>query len=663
MKKIILAELSNVYYWSDFFPFYNHIWGLQLNNDYTGISDPDFDLENIGFNSSLNVGSIRVEQILYNRLNTINDLITDETTGSYFYDDTTKRLLIKFVDYKPPAYFQEGEIVIGLTLGFYNCPFDFDGIVDGRQYKPDLLNSPIYTKKLDNVYNQKQVFESGTVTIDNTSRDYSGFSIGLNAKNRTESFLKTLFWTGTNEQYFNYADAITSYQGAVTKLQEGKTMSFTLKDIRSTLNKRTVFNTINNTVYPYLNDDEKTIYIPQIWGRCKRVPCVCLNPKVNEGITTAPFTDYEFLLFDIQEPRVYSNRGLHAQLIQDVYVSGDSKNISYTSPDFAIGDHVNNINNQYITFTVPNDIFMKVDDSGNSTFSGMDSLTVDCFGYSSEPDEVIENSLDVIENLLYDTYGYTLTAASYNLVGWAAFKAQAYNIGLLQVKPEVVIDEINQIAQTNIGRFIWDQDLKFNMKRYDYEGTISATINKYEFFPDSYYPNVSQDPTKVLASFRGGCQKRWDTDKAAEAYNWISDNSNEQNALVYHNSTSSKDFPTLINNLTHITDYNSRILSEFSIANETFTLLLDWEYVTLNEGEWCLVTLDTPVFPLYGQVRARIEELAPKLDTAQVTIKFRIFEFFGLGGGAVFSEDGTTTINAVFSEDGTTGINKIFNEV
>ena len=301
MKKIVIAELSDVYYWDKFFPFYNNIWGLQLNNDYTGISNIDFKLEDIGFKSTLDIGSIRVEQIVYTRLNTIDELIADESTGTFYYNDTTKRLLIKFVAFKPPAYFEKSEIVIGLIIGFYNSPAKFNGIVNNRQYKPDLLNSPLYTKKLDNIYNQKQVFESGVVNIDNTSRDYSGFSIGYNTKNRAGSFLKTLFWTGENEDSFDYSKAIVSYQGAVTKIQEGKTMSFNLKDIRSTLNKRTTFNTIDNSLYPYLSDSDRKIFIPQIWGRCKRVPCICLNTKVNEGLTSN-CTDYEFLFLDTLKP-------------------------------------------------------------------------------------------------------------------------------------------------------------------------------------------------------------------------------------------------------------------------------------------------------------------------------------------------------------------------
>jgi hypothetical protein len=661
MKKIILAELSDIYYWDRFFPLHKHVWGIQLNNDYTGISDPGFELENIGFQSSLDVGSIRVEQVIYNRVDTVDELIIDHTTGTYFYDDASKLLLIKFVDYKPPAYFQEGEIVIGLVLGFYNCPFDgFDGIVNGRQFKPDLLNSPMYKKKLDNVYQQKQVFETGSVVIDNTSRDYSGFSMGYNAKNRAGSFLRTLFWTGSNEEDFNYDDVDVSYQGAVTKIQEGKQMTFTLKDIRSTLNKRSVFNTINNDDYPDMEDGDKVTYIPQIWGKCKRVPCVCLNPTVNAGVESAPYNDYEFLLFDVEKPRLNSNRNITPIPIQEVYIDGDATGLSYTSSTVDV------INNKYVTFTIDHEEFMTVDDGDTVSFSGMNNITIDCSGYSLESDDtaLIENSSTIIENLLYDTYGYVFGPTSYDVTAWNEFKADAYDIGILQTKPVSVIDEINDIAQTNIGRFIWNQDLKFSMKRYDYEGDIVATISEYEFFPDNYYPDVTQDNTKVLASFRGGCQKRWDITSREDpnGYNWILDDSNEQDALVKHNSTNSKDFPTLINNLTDIADYNSRILTEFSGAIETFTLLLDWEYVNLNEGDWCIINLDTPVFPLYGRVRARIEELQPKVDTAQVTIKFRIFQYFSLEGGALWSEDGTTTENAVWSEDGITIINKTYNE-
>ena len=290
----------------------------------------------------------------------------------------------------------------------------------------------------------------------------------------------------------------------------------------------------------------------------------------------------------------------------------------------------------------------------------MDNLSIDCFGYANGG-VLLENSLDIIENILYDTYGYTYDSARYNIDEWVAFKATAYKIGLPQFKPEVVIDEINKIAQTNIGQFIWDQDLKFNIKKYDYTGKIAAYIKEYEFFPNDYYPDISQDSTKVLATFRGGCQKQYDK-SGDSAYNWVVNNTNEQEALISHNSTNSKDFPTLINNLTDISDYNNRILSEFSIALETFTLLLDWEYVNLDQGDWCFIILNKPIFTLYGKVLARVEQVTTNPDTAQVNIKFRIFKYFGNGGGAILNEDNGSS-NAVFSEDGSIAINKIYNEV
>jgi hypothetical protein len=622
LEKILIAEVSDNKVWNDFFPFYANVWLVRTNNIYSDLADPDFELENIGLNSDLIVLSFQVHKEPYARVDTIAEVIDTEKTFYFNNDDRT--LLIHFEAHRTPYYYSATAIEIGFSLGFFTSPSAIDGEWNSVQYDPRLVNAPSLTDTLDDLFFSKQVMRGATIEINNNDLKYKNFNIGNGVKKKNGNFVRTLIWTGADATTANYEDFEVTYQGIIERITEGRTIRIFLRDLRSSLTVKSPQRYLDTTTYTNIKDPDKEYLLPQLWGKCFDVPVLCLNANVNDAGGT---TDYQFLICDTINHTVATNS------IQTVYINGKETSLTPT----ITFDSTQN----FALFSIPAIAnFRVLDGTGGSTrFENMDKVTIDCHGYlkgssfresdgslTSDPTGLIENGLAVIREIIKNNYGFDYTSTFYDISTWKKFEDDAYKVGYYVSSQQTTQKQIEELASSQLGSFIWDSNLKFNFDNDDFV-SYALEIPKHKLFPDDYFPEFDQDSKKVLASLRVGLKRKWGQSGEEERYEWLLDDSNVNNALIDYNSTKIKDFGTLINNATDAQSYATRALVFVGISQDTFSIQTGWDAKDLKAGDWVKVQADHRTEDLIGWVKCQVQEVNPQIDIWMVNLKLRIFGY------------------------------------
>lgn len=623
-QKIIIAEVSDNTVWYKYFPYYANVWLVQTNNDYTGISDPDFELENIGLDSELNVISFSVFKRNYKRVETIAGVISEKS--SFYFNNSTKQLLVHFEHHKPYYYFDQNTIEIGFALGFFNTNSASDGEWESTQYAPRLLNFPTFKDTLDDLFHSKQRYQSAEIEIDNYDLKYKNFNIGSGIKKKNGNLVRILQWTGEDSTQALYSEFEVKYQGVIERIIEGRTIRIGMRDIRSSLTIKSPQRYLDTTEYPSIKDPDKEYLIPELWGKCYDVPCVCLNEDINDGDPLGT-TAYEYMICDTEHHTIASDS------ITVVYVNG-KKVIATPTVTF-------NSTQQFATFSLEAKVnFSVVDEDGDFRYENMDKVTIDVEGYlkgdsfresdgglTTTPDELINNGLAILREIIRNNYGYEYTDTYYEISEWEALEDDAYTVGYYIDKQTEVQKQIEELASSQLGKFIWNAELKFSFRNNDFD-TFEMEIPKHKFYPEDYMPTFEEDSTQVQSIIRVGNKRKWSQSDDELQYEWLVDDSNQETALVDYASTQTKDFHTLIDNQTDAQDYATRSLVYVGISKDTFTILTDWSHKDLKSGDWVKVQADHSTENILGWTKCQIQEVAPQIGTWQVQLKLRIFGYY-----------------------------------
>ncbi|MFX0135320.1 MAG: hypothetical protein ACFFDN_16870, partial [Candidatus Hodarchaeota archaeon] len=475
----------------------------------------------------------------------------------------------------------------------------------------------------DDLYYSKQKFQSLTIKIDNHDQTWKNFNIGSNVSKRNGNYARILFWSGEDADSAAYDDFDLVYQGVIEKTTEGRIIEIILKDLRYSLKTTSPARYLDTTDYSYIKDPDKEYILPQVWGKCYDVPCICLNEDVNDG---GGSTAYLFLVCDINDHDIASNS------IQTVYINNKKVSLSPTiSTDSTQG---------FAYFSIDSDYF-GIDNGGNIRFENMDKVTIDVHGYlkgsdfkesdgstTGSPTDLIENGLAILREIIKYNYDWDYISVFYDITTWQTYEDAAYDIGYFLNSPIATYKQIEELAITQLGEFIWNENLKFSFNNDDFS-SFALEIDKYKFFPEDYFPTFSVDSTEVLAKFRVGYQKKWNQ-KDELAFSWSIDNSNESTALMDYNSTKEKDFETLINNSTDALAYAIRILTFGGISIDTFTIRTTWDAKDLKKGDWIKVQGDYISEDLVGWCKCQIQSVSLQTDTWTVEMELRIFEYYPL---------------------------------
>ena len=621
--KIFLAEIADNVFWNDYLALYAHTWGVVTTNIYTDIVAPELEPELIGLDSDLNVLSYTVRKKQYLKVDTIAEVVATE--GTFYYNTSNNLLLVHFEDNATPYHFSSTELEIGFTLGFYRSSGEVIGEWNDQPYYSRLIATPIIQKEKDDFFYSKQVYPDGKITFDNSDYKFRKFTVGRNVRSRAGSFVRILLWTGDlADGDPDYDDFVITYQGIVKTITEGNIIEVSLRDIRTSLNKKTPTNILDTGDFTDIKDPDTEYLIPQIWGKCYGVPCLSLDENINIGNGSGPWDDYRFMLCDASLTGYSTNDDdtvdvtIASDAIKAVYVDG----VEITAIPTVSLDSTNGI----YYFTLPYETFYKADDGGDASFNGQNKVSVDVEGYLDESLTFISNGLEIIREILYQNYSYTYTSTFYDTTTWASFETSAYKVGMYISKPDSVQKIIGEICNSQLGEFVWNENLKFSFNNDDFV-SLSAEISKYELFDENYIPKIEHDTSEVLASFRVGTKKKWSVNDKELSYNWIVDSTNRDTALSDFNSEFQKDFETLLYDATDISAYQERIHFFGDIANNTISISVPWDYRTLDKGEYIAVEYDLPSAPFVGWVIIQTTRVSLNVEQWKVEIEGRIFEY------------------------------------
>lgn len=633
-EKILIAEISDNTAWYKYFPYAQNVWLVQVDNDYSDFADADFELENIGLESDLNIISFQVNKITYVRVDTKAEIIA--TQSAFYYDNTTKTLLVHFENHKPYYYYDQNAIEIGFALGFYNSPSidpreEDAGVWNNVQYEPRLTSSPVFKDSKDDLYYGKQKLQGASIEFINDDLKYKNFNIGAGVKRRNGNYVRSLMWTGEDANNADYDDFIVTYQGIIEKITEGRSIKIGLRDLRASLTIKSPGKYLDTTNYTDIKDPDKEYLIPEVWGNCYQVPLLCLNENVNDGGGSSA---YEFLICDT------ADHTLATDSVQEVYINDKLSTI--TAPTVAF-----NTTQEFAYITIPA-INFAFDDGSGTRYENMDKVAIDVEGYlkgdefresdgvlTTTPDDLIENGLAIIREIIRKNYGYQYNTVYYDLTTWESFEDNAYTVGYFIEKPITTQKQIEKLANSQLGTFKWNADRKFTFDNDDFE-EFEMEIPKYKLLPEDYFPTFTEDSTETLASFRVGLKRKWNQKDELE-YQWLLDDSNAATALSEYNSTFSKDFDTLIDNETDALDFASRVLEIGGISNDTFKINTTWDAHTLKAGEWVKVQADHSTERIVGWCKCQIQDVSPKVDNWTVDLTLRIFAYYPY----ITDEDGT----------------------
>lgn len=621
LEKILLAEVSDNTIWYDYFPYAQNVWLVKTDNIYTDFSHIDFNLESIGLESEITTISFQVRKEPYLRVDTISDVITIQKT--FYYDIDTHTLLIHFENHKPYYYWQENELEIGFALGFYcaGTNKDLSGIWNNMQYYPRLKNIPVLEDIKDDIYFAKQILNGASIEIDNHDFEFKNFNSGPGIKKINGNYVRTLIWSGEDASNALYDDFEITFQGVIEKTEEGAVIKIFLRDLRSILKEVSPVRFLDTSSYPNIKDIDKDYILPELWGKCYSVPVQCLNENVNDG---GGSTAYEFLICDITSHVIATNS------IQAVYIN---KKLTSLSPIVTF-----NYAQAFAKFSIAASYF-GVYNGSSTRYENMDKVSIDIYGYlkgvnfresdgsiTSYPTGLIENGMAIIRQIILNNYGWDYISALYDITTWKLFEDEAYDIGYFLNKQISTQKQIEELAQDQLGKFKWNENLKFTFDNDDFD-EYKHDINKEKLSPIDFVPKISIDSTQVLASVKAGYKRRWDETDEEKKYIWTIDETNKETALLDYNSYLQKSFPTNINNLTDLQDYISRILIFGGISIDTVSILVNWEYRELKAGEWIKVQIDLINEEILGWTKCQIQSIKPKIDSWQVEIKLRIFDY------------------------------------
>jgi len=619
--KIFIVEIADELNHIDYFPFHAFTWGLKTDNVYTGISDPDYDLEAIGVINGTPIISFTVRQVQYQKVSLLSDVIANQNT--FFFED--KLLLIHFEDNKTPYHFEKKELKIGFTIGIYRSPRDISGIFQGFQYLPILNDSPVIKSQKDDIFNSKQVFPNLKVSFENKDMKFKNFNVGQGVSKKNGGFVRLLSWTGVDATQALYDDFTVDHQGVISTTNEGHDITVNIKDLRTTLSDKSPSNVLNNNNFPFIKDGTYTK--PQVWGKTKEIPCICLNEDVNKNIDVinnpGTSSDYIFMICDI------SQRTIDIASITDIYIENELTDIVPISQVQFDTDPA--LNNQIAFFTLSQDHFRKIETNDSQVvtrirWENQSKVSIDCAGYLNDSNVLIENGLEVMRTIILDVLAKPFIPAFFDVPTWSFFEATAYNVQYYLSDPTSLQNQLEVLQNSQLGRFVYDKDLKFSFDNDDFVSTLFK-IPKTQFFPLDYKLSIESDASKVLNTYRVGFQKRWAVKDDTLRHEWFKDTSNSDNAVLNYNSFVEKDFPTLLTNITDATDFGTRLLFDVGDSSDTFVIKSLWDYRNLKGGDFVEVQADLVDQKYLGDVICQVESVVPNVKEWQTALKLRIKEF------------------------------------
>jgi hypothetical protein len=334
-----------------------------------------------------------------------------------------------------------------------------------------------------------------------------------------------------------------------------------------------------------LNDDDVDKPIPLAWGKIRKAPIICTDRDASS-------TYHSFKICDT------TNRSIKA--ITTVYV---------TSPGTAeTSVAIHSPSTGTATFQL----------TAGVTYNPGETVTCDFQGYATGS-TLIENSLDIIRDLLEDYGGITYGSANYNTVQWTAEGSNTYDIGVWIDESKQIVNIIEEISASNLGNFFIEGDGKYSFKTTDNTATSTTVITRDEEFDQ---PNASYKSDEFLTSVIIKYYKN----ENAGTYRRYLDNSEESTIYNKFSTYRQKTFETLITGTTAATAVATRIIGEFDDIKPIFKNTVKLQPASLELMDNFDLQVDRMNSTWYGDVKCECLGIDYNFDDFTITLTGRYIE-------------------------------------
>jgi len=580
-NKIILAEIDIGRYQQDWLNYCAGFWYYRFNtfkqNQEHSFGYGNFCFGSFGSSGTFDSGikfvpfdikSCFVDGEEYYEASSIVDMIA--TNKSWYYDRDETEFYIHIDKFEDPRFHK---IIVGLTLALSNKSKH----INNGYYEPKIKGHPVISKTKDPLEFGIIRFDGGSLTLDNEDGFFDNFvdSIVFGQPARILYGIDEL--DGTEMAYSDYKKICKRYIETInTKWLE---CQLGLVDYRKLLSRKIPINIYDKTTYPYLADKNIGKSIPLGWGPIYNAPVTCTNDE-----ESAP-SNYSFKICDVSD-HSYGIKAIDQVYVGDVKVNHSNANLTGA------------------TFTL-----------STTDYKPGQKVTCDYRGYVNASSELIDNSLNILEDILYIYLAIPYNSEYFNQTEWDDAKSKAFDIGLFLEKPEKITEIIEKTALSNFGNFIILDDGRYTFRILDRTASASKTVLLNEYFDE---PEIDFDGNKFISKIRIGYAK----DHENNEYRWYQDDSLENEIVAEYKKHSDRDFETYLTNETDAKDLAAKFMDLMQKVRGTIKTRTGIQNIEFEVSDIVNLTLDRRDRTWKGPLKTEIIGLKKDLlGTGKVSIE------------------------------------------
>jgi hypothetical protein len=509
------------------------------------------------------------------QLLSVPDAATCQTTErSFFYDQsvTGGALYIHLQNGDEPSLHS---LMKGVVYGVANQA----GIYNNTYYDGRLVSAPAISKTKDPLFFGRISFDGGWIVIDNEDGyfDRAGENLDLFGN-------AVRIFQGFDDQPFMSYVAIG--RGLIENVRVGPdTFEVLMTDPRKAFSRAIPNLSFDATAFPFLKPDNVGKAIPLAYGTLKNVPCVCTNET-----QSGPPANYTFKICDCTYHAI--------KAITTVYVKGIAKATS--ASDLTQG-----------TFSL-----------ANANYTAGDVVTADIQGYVDAGANFLQNSLDVIQDLLLNYQFIPNIPNAYNQGEWASAQVACPVIALWQDSPKELYSTIEDICTSARVGFIPMDDGRLTARKYSPSRGPSQVIPADILLE---VPAIEYDPTEVLSSTRVGYAKDW----GKGTLTYLADKSQEAAIFAKYKVMRERQFDTLLTTLADAQAFSTDILLLSAVTARKTKLRMKMQAIGRDVMEFVQATINRQSGEsLLGDILMEISGVTKDLVAAEITLDGRIVTVF-----------------------------------
>ena len=229
-----------------------------------------------------NVKSLLVDGVIYLKVDTLNDLSSQDE--AYYYDIDTKIIYITFTNYN---VWLEQIMTIGIAVGYANKDDGNGNVFSGNYYKPIVQSISGIKKSKDPLFYGLLKYNTGTVKLINTDGEFDSWRDQKSYRQPTRLLLGEV-----GDIYSAFVPVGAGVIGEHTRSWDNFSIKF--EDPRNILSNKMPKNKLKKADWPNLSDSNVDAPKPIAYGEINNAPCICLNEEATASYYTFLLCDTEY---------------------------------------------------------------------------------------------------------------------------------------------------------------------------------------------------------------------------------------------------------------------------------------------------------------------------------------------------------------------------------